>query len=746
MKLPGASFFEKKNLSEYFLTLTLRNERATAVVFEKTGGSVKVVGKGEKEFKRAIEEEDEEDLLKTLDVAISDAESSLPENVESHKTIFGIKGNWVEDGKIKKEYLAKLKKISDSLDLKPMGFLVVSEAIAHLLQKEEGAPVSAILCEIGKNALSVTLLKAGKILEERTSEVHENKPFTVDALLKHFEAPEVLPSRIIIFGGSEDLTQEFLGFPWSKSLPFLHMPQIVSLPIDFDAQAVLFGAVSQMGLTVVMESLDKTFKEGDSLVKALGDEEKLTDEEIKQDSPSPIETIGEAATSDFFGFKEGADISKAMPTAEVRKATPMTAVEQTSEIPDEVGEEKTGRTQLPEKAGFLLAGARQTLSKILVSMRAMKRKPALIGAAVIALLILVLLFYLFGTSATVTLGVSAKETSKSEKVSFTKSATDVSSNTISGKFTTDTQDGKVSTATTGKKETGDKAKGTVTVFNNNDSPKTLAAGTVITSSNSLDFTLDKSVSVASGSSDPINPKSGQSDVTVTAAKFGTGYNLPSGTKFSIGDLTTIAAKNDSAFSGGTKKEINVVAQADLDKLLKQITSDLEKKAKAELSKQAGDQSVLLPIFADENFVKKSFSKKVDEETSEVSLTAEIQFSGVIYKKADLLSFAKDSFQKELGPNLKIDENNLMINVKDFKKTDAGISGSMNINAVLLPKIDEKVLSQDISGKSVSDAKRRLEGLPKVERADIIIHPSLPLLPKRLPLRSGAIKFVIEKNG
>src|SRR3990172_6833585 len=101
MKLPIGNFFEKKTDSEYFLTLTLRNERATAVVFEKTSGRVKVVGKGEKEFKR----------------------------------------------KIKKEYLGKLKKISDSLDLKPMGFLVVTEAISHLLQKEEGAPVSAILCE-----------------------------------------------------------------------------------------------------------------------------------------------------------------------------------------------------------------------------------------------------------------------------------------------------------------------------------------------------------------------------------------------------------------------------------------------------------------------------------------------------------------------------------------------------------------------------------------------------------------------
>src|SRR3989338_586506 len=737
MKLPIGNFFEKKTDSEYFLTLTLRNERATAVVFEKTSGRVKVVGKGEKEFKRTIEEEDEEDLLKALDVAISDAESSLPDNVESHKTIFGIKGNWVEEGKIKKEYLGKLKKISDSLDLKPMGFLVVTEAISHLLQKEEGAPVSAILCEVGKNALTVSLLKAGKILEEKTSEVHENKPFTVDALLKHFEAPEVLPSRIIIFGSNEDLTQEFLGFTWSKSLPFLHPPQITSLPLDFDAQAVLFGAVSQMGLSVVMDTLDKTFKEGDSLAKAL-EEEKLKE---------PVEKVSEAMSSDYFGFKEGADISKeTSKVPEVPAESPLTAVEDTSEIPEGIKEEKTGRAELPEKAGFLLLGARQTLGKVFAYTKTMKRKPALIGIGAVILLVFLLFIYLFATSATLTLGVSAKESAKSEKITFTKGSTDVSNNEISGKFVTDTQDGKATIDTTGKKETGDKAKGTVTIFNSADSPRTFTEGTAITSSNNLEFTLDKSVTVASGSSDPINPKSGQANVTVTASKFGTSYNLPSGTKFTIGELSTVAAKNDDAFSGGTTKNVSVVAKADIDKLTKQLTSDLEKKAREELSKQVTSDSVLLPVFSSEDFSKKSFCKDADDEAQQVSLTAEIEFTGIIYSKKDLISFAKDSFQKELGPNLVIDEKNLSLDVKDFEKTDDGVSGTMEITAILLPKIDEKSLASEIAGKSLSDAQRRLEGLPKVETVEIRISPSIPFLPKRLPISSGKIKFIIEKNG
>ncbi|OGH43986.1 MAG: hypothetical protein A3I49_00565 [Candidatus Levybacteria bacterium RIFCSPLOWO2_02_FULL_37_11] len=262
----------------------------------------------------------------------------------------------------------------------------------------------------------------------------------------------------------------------------------------------------------------------------------------------------------------------------------------------------------------------------------------------------------------------------------------------------------------------------------------------------MEFTLDKSVTVASGSSDPINPKSGQANVTVTASKFGTSYNLPSGTKFTIGELSTVAAKNDDAFSGGTTKNVSVVAKADIDKLTKQLTSDLEKKAREELSKQVTSDSVLLPVFSSEDFSKKSFSKDADDEAQQVSLTAEIEFTGIIYSKKDLISFAKDSFQKELGPNLVIDEKNLSLDVKDFEKTDDGVSGTMEITAILLPKIDEKSLASEIAGKSLSDAQRRLEGLPKVETVEIRISPSIPFLPKRLPISSGKIKFIIEKNG
>ena len=190
MNLPFFSRFNKKVLPLYYLVLILRDEKARAVIFEELEGRVKIIGQKEEHFSVSIDAVSQEELLEKLDKAISGAESTLPENIQTQKTIFGVKESWTDNDQIKKEYLAKLKKVSSELGLVPIGFLVIAQAISHLLQKEEGAPVSAILTEINKKSVTVTLLRAGKSIETRSSEIHDSIPFTVDTLLKHFNIPK----------------------------------------------------------------------------------------------------------------------------------------------------------------------------------------------------------------------------------------------------------------------------------------------------------------------------------------------------------------------------------------------------------------------------------------------------------------------------------------------------------------------------------------------------------------------------
>lgn len=737
MNVPNLPFLEKKSKSEYFLSLVLRDEKASAVVFEQVNGKLNVIGEHLEPFKTSVEEASEEELLSVLDKAVSLAEKNLPEGVESQKTIFGIKESWVENEKIKKDYLAKLKKISDELDFKPMGFLVISEAISHLLQKEEGAPTTAILAEINQKNITISLIRGGKIVETKSAPPQESIPETVDKLLHHFTGSEILPARIILFdGGNENLQQEFIGHTWSKSLPFLHLPQVTSLPLNFDARAVLNGAAMQMGFEVLETSLTKATKEDrKESVEHLEPEQEGQEQEDK--------TLGEVASE--FGFSEE-DIKE--------KNKPKIAVEEEVQNDNEVQSDNIDiqRREREIPFGRTLRGFLGILKRINI-MKALRtanssRKKLLFLAIPLVVLILILYIYFFVRTATITLNVESKEAAKEETVTFSKSgATDASGNIISAKFITVSQDGKVSKPTTGKKETGDKAKGTVTIFNNNDTARTIPVGTVLISSTDLKFLTDKAVTVASASGDIFSgTKPGTSDVPVTAEKFGTNYNLPSNTKFSFEGTSSIAAKNDNAFSGGTKKDIKVVSKEDTKNLEKDLQKQVEGKARDEAKKKAGQDFTVLPNFVSVSFGKKSFSKDVDDEASEVSLTGVIDFEVVSYTKSEIIAYAKEKLKKNIEEGLTIDEEKISVSASDIKQEGGKITAKVNVKAGLTPDINEREIAKRIAGKSISEANSFLSEIPEVRSTDIDIFLNLPILPKKLPFSPGKIKVVVNKNG
>src|SRR5581483_9691085 len=323
MNLPFKVPFGKKEINQYFLALLLREEKVTAVIFEEAEGKIKPLAKHEESFKESVEAASEDEFLDTLDKAISIAEQNLPKSIETQKTIFGLKETWVEDAKIKRDYLSKLKKACDALGLSPVGFLVIHEAIAHLLQKEEGAPVSAVLAEIGKKHEVITLLRGGRIIETHRAKIEDSVAKTTDRLLHHFVNYEVLPARIVLFDGekSDELSQEFISHSWSKDLPFLHVPQITVLSEGFDARSVLFGAASQMGFEVLGEGVSAPKRVTPNLEEQPQETEKMVEEEEISDEKE-----------EDFGFVVGKDVRQ------FKKPTVVAPEAENEELEEEVVE------------------------------------------------------------------------------------------------------------------------------------------------------------------------------------------------------------------------------------------------------------------------------------------------------------------------------------------------------------------------------------------------------------------------
>jgi hypothetical protein len=763
MKLGILPFLEKKEKPEYYLALVLRNEKATSVIFEKIGPTIKYISHGEEEFINTVEDAETEEFLEVLDKVITSAESALPENIETHKTIFGLKESWIENNKIKKEYLEKLKKACDELSLEPIGFLAFAESIINLIQKDEGAPVTAVLADIGKKFITVSLIKSGRIIETKSSEIHQSTTFTVDTLLKHFQTPEVMPSRVILLDSEEEeLTQEFIGHQWSKSLPFLHLPQILSLPADASIKAMLLGAATQMGTKLLYDST-RIDMEQEETPKKINPGELLSTELIEnplEKKKEPVEIMNEQTPEyvdhdnslEYFGFVQGQDIAK-VPTPKKpveQEKVPEEIVEETiDETPEEAKIEIEQKTGMPAIIGLVFVKAQKfsslgfrslqkiklgPLSEKLKNVNFKNRAAIIIPAAVVALL-LIAIFYLYSSrKAVVTILVNPKQDTKTTSVTFSSSSsTDISGGVLAGQTVSVSEDGTASTSTTGKKDIGTTAKGTVTIFNiSTDGNLSLSSGTTITSPNELKFTLDSDVNVASASGDAIsgiNPAT--ATVNVTASDIGQDYNLPSGTKFTVsGQDTSVAAKNDKAFSGGTKKTVTVVSKDDVQKLLTALPKQLESKAKTDIQTKATDGKLLLPQFISETVSGKNFDKNVGDQVSQLNLKGTVDFSTIAYDNSDLVSLANSLFN---SGSIQLSKDSLSVNAKNIVAENNGdISADLEIKANLLPKIDAQNLANQIKSADIAKARNIISNFPQVENVGIVINPGIPFLPQNLP--------------
>ncbi len=744
MKLPF-SLGKKKEKLEYFLALLLRDEKVNAVIFEEIEGKIKIVGEQEENFSDSIESVSPEELLEIIDKAISKAETNLPEGTETQKTIFGLKDEWVENSQIKKDYLAKLKKISDELGLLPIGFLVITEAIAHLLAKEEGAPVSAILVELGNKKIGLSLIRAGRIVETKRTQIEDSIAKTTDKLLFHFTTYEVLPSRIIIFDGEDqrDLSQEFISHSWSKTLPFLHVPQIATLQKRFDARAMLFGAATQMGF----ELLDKDPKPVTHIVHEPKNEPQTKDQEVKKDEvEEKVATPKTEEAAGDFGFVKESDIRSSAKVDETK---------------EEINEQKVDHIVLPSKTvpvtekmkaflAFLPSiGILKNLLNIFSTVRlptnlfrVNPKKIFFIPPLVILGLIILLLVYVFGVYANVILTVNSNTVNKTQALTFSlQDSTNISNNIIKVDTLSVTKTVSLSTPATGTKEVGESAKGSVTVYNGGDE-KTLLKGSIINAPNGLEFTLDNDVTVSSASGDITSGtiKVGTKTVSITAKNIGKESNLPSGTKFTVNLHPSLVAKNDSALSGGSKKEITVVAKNDLDKLTNDAIKNT-KDAKDTLSQKIPQGTKMLPDFVKTDLSQKEFDKKLGDEAGSVNLKSTITYQAFVYSIEDLNNLGKSAFKENNTP---LSSKGINYEIKDLKqKKDTEISGSVAMKAYLLPKIDKESVVQKISGKSFQEAENIILKLPQASVVEFKLKPQLPFLPKTLPRIPSHITFTIE---
>lgn len=745
---------KEKQPSEYYFALEIGLDFIKSAIFAIIENQVKVLSLGNVE-----RWESEEELIEAVDAGLSSAAEKLPiegEVKEPDKVVFGLPFNWVEGEKIVDDRLKLLKKLSEKLDLKPAGFVVIDEAIVHHLKTTEGIPPTAILVHLGMQKISVGLVRIGKVLGPKLIDKSNNLADDLIEGLSRFDSKEPLPARILLYDKEdklEEARQQLVSYPWlekkKEGVEFLHLPKVEILPLNFDIEAIALAGGKEVakaaGLVLEEKPVEKEEEEKEEEV-----EEK---EEVEVEEPVFI-PAGE------LGFVKGGDVAeeKIEPKPEkppkpiepkepkVTKEPPIikepTFEEKPSVLDNLFAKIATFRSRFPALKKLNLAYFKGLISESL------KTSPVLI--LIIALFLVlsgsVLAAYWFLPRAEVVLFLEPEILEKdfTVKLDPTTGTPDKENFILPAEQIGEEVEGSKSRTTTGTKDIGDPAKGEVTIYNGTSNEKTFDSGTAITSTAGLEFTLDDDVTVASQSSAADPP--GKAIVKATAKEIGTEGNLASGTEFIVANYakSDYVAKNDSAFSGGISRQIQAVSEDDQEALLTDLKVSLEKDAKEKLLAKLSPEVKLVEESIISKVVSSNYSHEVGEETDNLELSLKLQAKALVYTEQELQALVEDSVLESVAEGFEYlpEETEFSFDVGEVDEKGRA-TVKTHLKAKLIPKQDLEQIKKNLVGKYIVVGETYLGNLPRVAGFKAQISPRLPGRLGTFPRRVNRIEIEVE---
>ena len=741
-------FTKKKELHELFLTLHIKPYSVGAILLEKKEKNLIPVASYESSLEKHVDTLSPHELLEYADKAISSIENSVPHARDVEKTIFALPNHWVEEAKIKRDHLLALKKITDDLSLVPIGFLVSTEAIVHALQEKEGAPLSAILIEVINEELFLSLVKQGKILEEDRATIQESSIATAELLLHNLKNVEVLPSRILLLENtnSEKKQQAFVSHVWSKSIPFLHIPQVEVLDKTSEQESVIQGVADQLDLRLVLDEIPIMGKIEKESPVVDSDEDfgfvkekdlsNMAKEELNLESDvMPVEVDED---SDHEEHEERVEYSEGTHTSRIRDEEMETGIEKSQNHEPEVHHARKVKKSIPFNP--------MAVVNLLKMPKGILRRPGLITIPIIGIGAVVLVWYVYTSyvvKTTVTIFAKVQEVNVDEKITLATSEGEKDDTTLPLTTFKEEEDGEVSIVTTGEKETGDKAKGEVTVFNKTEKEKAFPKGTVIVGTNKLEFLTQDDITISSTSA--FSTEFSSKKVKIEAKTFGKEFNLPSKTNFELKEFPSSSyfARNDQALSGGTKKTSQIVSEEDLVNVEKELVSTLSKKAKESVQSKLSPSQKLIDTPLEADTSDSTASDKEGAEVEEVSISGKVAITLGVYDEEDMKSLVKNLKSGEVPSEYEIDKSHSSLSLDDIEVEDSQASARLVGRAVFQPKIEIDTLRKDVQGKTINSATKKISSIPGIGEVQIKQNISLPILGSFISRNANNIRIEVK---
>lgn len=657
-------FFSNKKNKEFYLGIFLKEDRGILMIFLKENGRLELVDREKFNYTNSWE-----NLTNDVDEALYKLEKNL--ELEIKKTIIFVYSHLIDEkiGDIKSVYLQKIKKLTKSLDLEPMGYIECFEAISFYLQKENNISLNAILIEIDKTQVGIFAFIGGKNNLRKVIGRTDNIIADLTEGFEEIKKNTILPSRIVLYDSDDlnDTATKILSHRWSSDF-FIQIPKVDILSED----EVINGLMNIFG------------------------------EQIKNEASSYVKTTEDRPKDkgENFGFVINEDIAEK-------------SIEQGIILP---------------KTNFLNI-FRKFVTKFL-SIFPVKKKQnnfkinfsgkifIVVGISIIIFGLFINEYFFHKANLTVYLPTQILEKNAKLDIEYRLASTSAD---FSGNIDT-----------TGKQDIGDKARGQVTIHNFDEKEKIFAKGMLLQASK-LSFVLDTDVKVASSSltADGSAKLPGKNSGSVTASQIGQEGNLSKSQRFSFDGLssTTFFAVNDSAFSGGSKKQIQTVAKKDQDNLKAAIINKAKNKIP---SIKAQSYETVAASLSETDFSKIIFSKEIGEESSKLSLQATVNTTQYLYNKKIFLDKILTLLNPEVKDGYSLEDKNISYTVNKISNEGGTLTIDAKIKAKAVIKISSDEIKKSLLGKNKSNIKEILKSQYKIDGYDFNISEPLPIVKDFLP--------------
>lgn len=222
MQIPFLS--EKSGSGELYCGILLKEAQGTCFIFEKKESTIHLLKQREFQYMNGWDH-----IVDDVDNALSIMEQEVAGSAKLTHCIFFVFSHLIDiqTKEIGKQYTGKIRDLAKNLELKPLGYMEVIDAIHEQLQQEKQTPLSSVVVELDDTQMTVFLFKAGHKIAVQRSTRTENFAEDMDSALATIAETHILPTHIYLYDSS-DLAEEssdLMLHAWKKNI-FIQQPRV----------------------------------------------------------------------------------------------------------------------------------------------------------------------------------------------------------------------------------------------------------------------------------------------------------------------------------------------------------------------------------------------------------------------------------------------------------------------------------------------------------------------------------------